>query len=145
MRHLKRRIGLGVLLLAGGAQMLPAGRSNPPVRSEPDVPAEVAVILRTACYDCHSHRTRWPWYSKVAPVSWWLVRHVDKGREHLNFSDWPVIDFEAQDMARHEIEEEVSQGKMPLRSYKLLHPEARLDPAERQQLLEWARGGAPED
>ena len=48
--------------------------ANPPVRNDVDAPAEVAAVLRAACYDCHSHETRWPWYSRVAPVSWSIAR-----------------------------------------------------------------------
>lgn len=139
---MKRRykIVLGVLALLGVAQVIPVERTNPPVRSDVDATQEIATLLRRACYDCHSHETHWPWYGYVAPISWFLARHVEKGRGDLNFSEWPVLDFEAQNHDLHEIEEQVAKGKMPLRSYKILHPEARLDAAERARLLEWARG-----
>ncbi len=62
--------------------------SNPPVTA--DVPASAAVkgILRRACYDCHSNETQWPWYGRIAPVSWLLARDVREGRAELNFSTW---------------------------------------------------------
>ncbi len=70
-------------------------RANPPVaaartiEASLEVPSEVRALLNRSCTDCHSHRTAWPWYSQVAPVSWILASHVSEGRKHLNFSDWP--------------------------------------------------------
>ena len=55
---------VGVLLLA--IQFVPVDFSNPPVTSALRAPNEVAEILASSCYDCHSNETRWPWYSKVA-------------------------------------------------------------------------------
>lgn len=119
-------------------QLVPVERSNPPIRSDVDAPAEVEAILRRACYDCHSHETRWPWYSYVAPVSWFVVDHVKHGRGDLNFSDWPAFDFEAQDLALSDVREQITKGEMPLPSYLILHRDARLSEDDRAVLLEWA-------
>lgn len=120
-------------------QFIPVDRTNPPVESELFAPDEVKQVVRKACFDCHSHETRWPWYSQVAPVSWWVADHVEHGRGDLNFSRWPLFDLEARKHLLGEIEEEISQDKMPLKSYRLGHPEARLTPEEKEILLNWAR------
>lgn len=122
-------------------QFVPVDRTNPPVLSEIPAPAEVMSILRRSCYDCHSHETRWPWYAYVAPASWFLVDHIEDGRRDLNFSDWPVFDFEEQALALGDVRDQLTSGEMPLRSYLLLHPEARLNEAERKILLDWAASG----
>jgi len=124
-----------------GLQLVPLERSNPPVGSALQAPAEVMHILRDACYDCHSNETRWPWYSRVAPVSWWVVDHVEHARADLNFSDWPAFDFEAQEHAFEDIHEQIERREMPLRSYGWMHPRARLDDEERARLLRWAETG----
>jgi hypothetical protein len=121
-------------------QLVPAEKTNPPVISDIDAPAEIREILRRSCYDCHSHETRWPWYSYVAPMSWFVVDHVDAGRADLNFSDWPVFDFEAQDLAFEDIGQQIEQGEMPLTSYLLLHPSARLSDDDKRRLLRWSGG-----
>jgi len=131
-------VSLVVLL---GLQLVPVDRTNPPVLSPISAPEEVAKILRRSCYDCHSHETRWPWYSRVAPLSWWIADHVEEGRGDLNFSDWPAFDFELQELAFRDIEKQIEKGEMPLRSYLILHPDARLSEADRQLLLRWARSG----
>ena len=128
-----------ILLCIGGvlvlAQLVPYGRdhANPRVVLEPtwDQPTTRALAER-ACFDCHSNQTRWPWYAQVAPASWLLQGHVDEGRRVLNLSEWNRRYEEA-----HEAGETVVEGSMPPRSYLLLHPEARLDTAERTAL---ARG-----
>lgn len=114
-------------------QLVPYGRerTNPPVVREPawNSPRTRELFLR-ACVDCHSNETAWPWYSRVAPVSWLVVSDVDEGREHLNVSEW-----HREQRHAHEAAEMVREGKMPLWFYTPLHPRARLAPAERDELI----------
>lgn len=133
-------VAIAVVVVLAGIQFIPIDRTNPPVTSEIDAPAEIANILRRACYDCHSNETQWPWYASVAPMSWLLADHVGEGRGHLNFSEWPAFDYEEQEHAYKEIREEVEKGGMPLRSYTWMHSAARLTDEERERLVRWARG-----
>ena len=126
---------LGLLGLGLVAQVVPYGRdhTNPPVLAEPAWNnSTTRALAERACFDCHSNETRWPWYSHLAPMSWFVQSHVDEGRQVLNFSEWSRGNGEADEAA-----ETVRNGEMPPRSYTLLHPEARLTDAERDQL---ARG-----
>jgi hypothetical protein len=87
-------------------------------------------LAARACFDCHSNETRWPWYSRIAPLSWLVRNHVEEGREELNFSEWNRSFDGASEAA-----EAVSEGEMPLTSYVLVHPSARLSPDETQALV----------
>jgi hypothetical protein len=118
-------------------QLYPLDRSNPPVVLEVDAPAEVKAVLERACYDCHSHQTRWPWYAWVAPVSFLVVHDVSEAREHLNFSDWGRYTPEKARKKIDEILEEVEEGEMPLFYYLPLHPEAELTTEDRLAIEEW--------
>jgi hypothetical protein len=113
-------------------QLVPLGKdhANPPVVQEPnwDSPATRELAVR-ACFDCHSSETRWPWYSNVAPGSWLLAMDVANAREHYNFSDWHAGDVSAERAAKV-----VREQRMPPARYLMLHPEARLTDAEREQL-----------
>jgi hypothetical protein len=112
-------------------QVVPYGRDhdNPPVVADAPWPsAEARQLARSACYDCHSNETRWPWYSNVAPMSWLVQRDVDDGRDELNFSRWP--DDDADDLA-----DSVEDGEMPPRNYTMLHPDARLSATEEVALI----------
>jgi hypothetical protein len=133
-------IVLAVVML--GMQFKQPDRTNPPVKSEIDAPPEVAAILERACYACHSNETTWPWYSYVAPVSWWVAEHVEHGRGDLNFSTWPARDLKALEHAFHEIDEQIEKGEMPLPSYLRMHPEARLSDEDRATLREWAKANS---
>lgn len=117
-------------------QAIPYGKdnTNPPVLNEPawDSPATRALAKR-ACFDCHSHETLWPRYSLYAPFSWLVQYDVDKGRQELNFSDWRNGAREAE--RADKIREEISEGGMPPLPYRLAHPQARLQDAEKQQLI----------
>jgi len=130
---------IAVAVVVAGIQFVPVERTNPAVEAAFNGPPEVERILRRSCYDCHSHETRWPWYSRVAPVSWTVAQHVRQGREHLNFSRWNAR--EEAEVAR-ECLEEVKAGRMPLRLYLFGHPSARLSPADLQILETWASASA---
>jgi hypothetical protein len=133
-RGLRRGLVRGVFVLAALlviAQLLPFGRvENPPVTAEPawDGPRTRELAVR-ACFDCHSNESQRQWYL-LAPVSWLVARDVAEAREHLNFSEWDREQRKAEDAA-----EEVEEGDMPLRSYLLVHPDARLSDAERAELV----------
>ncbi len=88
-------IAIGVILI--GIQFIPVERSNPPVTQEIDAPSNVLSILKTSCYDCHSNETEWPWYSKVAPVSFLVSADVRNGRKRVNFSEWDKYDEEKKE------------------------------------------------
>ena len=124
---------VGVLLLA---QLVPYGRGheNPPAGTMVsfDTPATRQLAER-ACFDCHSNRTKWPWYASVAPVSWLVEHDVVEGREKLDFTAFAPQSEEAGDAVK-EAAETVTKGEMPPRAYLLMHPEARLGAAEKKQL-----------
>ncbi|MCE9584809.1 MAG: heme-binding domain-containing protein [Planctomycetes bacterium] len=128
-RRWARRVLFGLAAVFVLIQFVPYGHShaNPPVVKEPnwDSPATRAFAVR-ACFDCHSNESRWPWYSHVAPVSWFLQDHVDEARGKLNFSDFTNPPKRAGKAAR-----EVEKGDMPLKSYLLLHGDAKLTDEER--------------
>lgn len=140
-----RRILLIVAITVLAAMLLINPRlTNPPVPPGRDAlasntpPVEITAMLHNSCYDCHSHETKWPWYSHVAPVSWWLVEHVEDGRKKLNFSNWPHEDPKRAARKWRSISEAVADGDMPLPSYLKGHPEARLTDEQRKRFADWA-------
>ncbi|MGY6647680.1 heme-binding domain-containing protein [Wenyingzhuangia sp. IMCC45574] len=98
---------------------------------------EVQTILEAKCFDCHSNKTAYPWYSKIAPVSFWIGHHVEEGKEHLDFSNWANYDAKKKKHKLHEVEEEVEEDKMPLESYEKLHGD--LTETEKEALIAWAK------
>jgi hypothetical protein len=118
-------------------QLVPYGRDhrNPPdgVVAALDAPETEALAAR-ACFDCHSNRTKWPWYASVAPLSWRIQSHVAEGREALNFTAFQSGSEEMTEAAG-EAGETVTEGEMPPRDYLLMHPEARLSAAEKATLV----------
>lgn len=130
-----------LLVIVVAIQLVPVDRGTAaPVTI--DVPDDVQAVLATSCYDCHSGATRWPWYGRVAPVSWIVAHHVEEGREHLDFSAWQTAGIGRQAHWREEIAEVVADGAMPPGYYLAAHRGAELDESERELLLRWARGGA---
>ena len=133
-----RRIVFSAGCLLGGIQLWPAGRTNPATTAGLDAPPEVTAILRHACFDCHSNETRWPWYSHVAPVSWWVVHDVEEGRAELNFSEWGTLPEAKRARRKGKLIDEIESGAMPPKSYLRLHAGARLSAEEIAVLTAWA-------
>jgi len=137
MNNKLRIAALALAALLVGAQLIPIDRGNPLVESDLEAPPELKSILHRACYDCHSNETVWPWYARIAPVSWLVAYDVREGREDLNFSSWRRLDAQARAKALREIWETVEEGEMPPFYYVPLHPEARLSASERETLRAW--------
>lgn len=101
------------------------------------VNANIDKMLKSSCYDCHSNQPRYPWYSEIAPFSWWIEEHIEDGRDELNFSEWATFSKRKRDHKLEEMIEEVEEGHMPLPKYKWMHSEARLSEEQIEQLEEW--------
>ena len=127
---------VAVILVA--IQLVPVDRTNPAVVADFDGPPAVKAVLETSCYDCHSHETSWPWYSRVAPASWLVAHDIEEARDRLNFSQWASYEPKRQAKLTEEIWEEVEEGEMPLKMYLLAHPDARLSEAGKATLRDWS-------
>ena len=124
--------GVVLVVIVVGIQLIPLNRTDPPVTREIKWNSpETRALAQRACFDCHSNLTTWPLQSYIAPASFFILNHVDEGRRRLNFSEWdkPNSDFE-------EVGRSIQNGQMPMWSYVLMHPAAKLTPAETQQLLD---------
>jgi hypothetical protein len=124
MKSIAGKFVLIIIIVGVAIQFIPVGRSNPPVEEEILTPPQVKTILKRACYDCHSHETKWPWYSQVAPASWptWNRYSPEKRKKFIK-----------------EIWEEVEEGEMPPWFYLPLHPEASLSAQDHRMLQDWTK------
>ena len=144
MKRIVKWFLAAVLAAAAVLQFFNPALTNPPVAPGEDMmasnapPAEVAALLHNACYDCHSYTTVWPWYSHLAPVSWFVNGHVNDAREAINFSVWPHDDAYKVGKRWSKISRRVKDGSMPLASYTWMHPASRLTQEQRKQLSDWA-------
>jgi hypothetical protein len=130
-----KRIALATIILFIAIQVIPYGRNheNPAVGREYSWNSPTTrQLAKRACFDCHSHETVWPWYSRIAPVSWLVYHDVVEGREYLNFSDWRG---DRKGESAKKMAEEIRDGEMPPVQYRLAHPEASLTDGEKQQLV----------
>ena len=135
-------IGVGLFVIAqffGPAKTNPAIDQSLALESHVQVDPKVAAILDRSCVDCHSNKTQWPWYSNVAPVSWFVIDHVNHGRSHLNFSEWGSYDKSKQRSLLEGTCELVREGGMPLSSYLPLHPEAKVSDEDKKIVCEWTQ------
>lgn len=99
--------------------------------------AEIAGMLRTSCYDCHSGQPRYPWYANITPVNWWLDHHIKEGREHFDATSWGKVENWSRDHQAKEAMEMMDEKEMPLQSYLWQHKDAKLNDVQYQQLYDW--------
>jgi Haem-binding domain len=120
------------------AKTNPAADASLAIESHVQVDPKVSAILDRSCVDCHSNKTRWPWYSHVAPVSWFVIDHVNEGRKELNLSEWGTYDRRRQLGKLRQICREVTDGAMPLSSYTPMHAGSSLTPDDVKTLCDWS-------
>lgn len=139
-----KRVVLALVVIFLLMQLYRPSRDNPPVdqtktmEKTMQIPANVETTLSRACNDCHSSKTVYPWYSNVAPVSWFLASHITDGRHEMNMSEWATYSAKKRRRRLEQICEQVNKKEMPLPSYLWLHPDAKLSDADRSLLCDWA-------
>lgn len=101
--------------------------------------SSVAATLETACYDCHSNQTVYPWYAEIAPVSYWLSDHIKNGKRHFNVSEWSSYSAKRKDHKLEELIEMVEATSMPLDSYTWVHKDAILSDEQIKEMIIWAK------
>jgi hypothetical protein len=115
-----------------------AGNQPNAIESVYAVPENVKTILVKACNDCHTNNTRYPWYSKIQPVDWWLTDHIKDGKKELNLDEYAHRSLRFQYKKLEEIADQVRKGEMPLESYLWIHKDAKLTDDEKTTIINWA-------
>ncbi len=143
----------GVIVFLIVIQFVQPARTNPPVipsrslEAHVDVPPDVQAVMKRSCYDCHSNSTVWPWYSHVAPVSWYVIHDVNTGRGHVNLQNWEA-QVNEQEGKEHLglICKLVREGTMPPADYRFMHKGTDVTPAEAAAVCAWSQKvGTSED
>jgi hypothetical protein len=141
---MKKKIFIGLLLILMAIQFIRPSQNKSTEAQTNDiavtmnVPDEVNIIIRKACYDCHSNTTNYPWYAHIQPVAWWLNHHIEEGKDELNFSEFGGYKTKRKIKKFNEIASEVTNGEMPLDSYTWIHKDAKLTKEEAKLLINWA-------
>ena len=136
----------GIALVAGliVIQFFRPEKNSGPVVPEKDllsvasVPGDVGDLIKNSCYDCHSNHTAYPWYSKISPVSWYLNKHIQKGKAEMNASEYGTLDKSGKIEFLVDIAEVMEEGSMPLSSYTQIHKEARLSEEDKGAIIAWS-------
>ena len=143
MSRLKQAAVVFVIVVAG-AQLVRPERANPATDATRTIRAQVGAgsglvaVLDRACSDCHSNATAWPWYTRIAPVSWLYAQGVKEGRKAVNFSEWAAYRPNRQRQMLNESCRDASAGKMP-GLYSLVRPGTRLSTQDVEVICTAAR------
>ncbi|SMO49282.1 heme-binding domain-containing protein [Solitalea koreensis] len=143
---MKRKIILGILVFFALIQFIRPAKNKASeiatndIRKQYAMPANVEQSMQTACFDCHSNNTVYPWYSNIQPVAWWLQHHVNEGKEELNFSEFATYNPKK---ANHKLDKVIKSQQdnwMPLDSYLWIHKDAQLSQQQKDAIITWAKG-----
>ncbi|MCW8848753.1 MAG: heme-binding domain-containing protein [Melioribacteraceae bacterium] len=138
-----KKIIIVVVLILVAIQFITIDQTNPPADMSKDFisitnpPSDLASVIKSSCYDCHSHHTKYPWYSDVAPASWLIKEHINNGRNHLNFSVWTDYKEKKKDHKLEECIDMIKSGEMPMEGYVMFHAEAEINHEQKMQLISW--------
>ena len=119
------------------AKNIAEGSSATDITSKYTMPQDVQASLKTACYDCHSSNTAYPWYNNIQPVAWWLADHIKEGKKELNFSEFTSYSIGKQYRKLDAINSEIKKGDMPLDSYTWIHKNAILTQQQKISIASW--------
>ena len=129
---------LGMFIVVQAIQIdIPEAPKNIDPEKEIHAPKEIASLLKTSCYDCHSYQTTLPWYGNIAPVSWEVRSHIKEGRAWLNFQEWGNYDEEKKQKIYKGIAKTINL-RMPIPMYISMHEEAELTTQQRKEIKVWA-------
>lgn len=129
-------LAIQVIPVERNVSTVPAGQS---FEKTEKVPANVAAILKVSCYDCHSNNSRYPWYSELQPGAWFMAQHIKKGRDELNFDEFNNYSKRRKKAKIKSIISQIEKDEMPLKSYRMMHGNARLSADEKKELLDFFR------
>ena len=101
------------------------------------VDRKVYGLLSVSCFDCHSNDSRYPWYTNIQPVGWFLADHINDGKRKLNFDSLTTYGSRKIRSKFTQIVKEIEKGDMPLKSYVLIHHDANLSEADKQVLIDF--------
>lgn len=130
-------------MLFVGVQFIPVKRNQTDVTPITDfikvyaVPAEISLVLKTSCYDCHSNNTQYPWYNKVQPIAWFLENHIEEGKSELNFNEWGNYSNRRKKSKLKSISSQIKKDNMPLSSYTFIHDDAKLSESKKAFVIKW--------
>ena len=142
-RKLFKKTGLLILFLAIAMQFIPTNRNQDTRILSSDFikqynpPTAIANKIKTACYDCHSNNTIYPWYNKIQPVTWFLENHINEAKEEVNFSEFGNYSKRKKKSKLKSIRNEIKDDKMPLWTYTLMHKDAKLGKEDKAKIVKW--------
>ena len=138
-----KRITIALIVVLVGLQFIPTSSNQKTAVSSADfiqtlnVPENIGQMMVTSCYDCHSNTTNYPWYSKIQPLAWFLKKHIEEGKEELNFSEFESYSARRQKSKLKSMVKQIEKNEMPLASYTMIHRDARLSQVDRKTLIDY--------
>lgn len=146
MKINKKYILLALLITLIALQFVPLSQKELPNYKAGDfldsssTDQKVKIAFKEMCYDCHSYETKWPSYTKFAPVSLWINGHVKAARANVNFSIWDTYSDNKKIQKIQESIDKINANHMPPKSYRFMHKNETWTPDMKKQLLAFLEG-----
>ncbi len=95
-------------------------------------------VFVKGCFDCHTDRTRFPWYHKLPLIRSLIDSDIRGARKYLEMSSGFPFSRRgsvADDLVN--VREELQSGDMPPMLYRLMHWDAKPSQAEADSVYNW--------
>lgn len=98
-------------------------------------------IFQGGCYDCHTNKTRYPWYYKLPVVKGMIDQDIRRAKKQLNMSNGFPFDSVAKTLADDfvAIRGELQESTMPPLTYRMMHWSAKPSQAEKDSIYAWIK------
>ncbi len=95
-------------------------------------------VFERSCFDCHSQKTKFPWYAKLPGVKQFLSGHIEEGRKELDMTNgFPFSGKGEPIQLLHRMHDEIDEGGMPLWSYRLMHWGTKIEGTRKDSVVAW--------
>lgn len=105
-----------------------------------DYVKNIKPIFEVKCFDCHSDKTKYPWYFSLPLVSTMIQQDIDEAKKHLDLSkDYPFISHETPIKDLKSILEVFEEKSMPPFKYRIMHSESKVTEEDIEKVKVWVQ------
>lgn len=106
-----------------------------------NAPQHIVSLFQKSCYDCHSNFTNYRWFHHIPPLSWYIDKHIENGKNGLNFSNWGSTSNYEEIIYKRSMRTasifDIESDRMPPSVYLRINPDKKLSNEEKKKMVIW--------
>jgi len=99
---------------------------------------DIMPIFEQKCFDCHSSRTRFPFYYRIPLIHGFIDAQISRAQKTLDLStEFPFGGHPVFSTDLHRIRHELDENQMPPVYYRFMHQNSTITSDERKLVFKW--------